>query len=343
MSNLELRNVTVSYDNNINVLVNYSLKINDGEFVSILGPSGCGKTTTLKSIIGLLDLSEGELIVGNEDFTKIPVNKRNFGIVFQSYALFPNMTVFGNVAYGLKIRKDDAITIEKKVLEMLEIVGLLELKNRKPKNLSGGQRQRVALARALVVKPKLLLLDEPLSNLDSKLRVEMRTQIKKIQQELKITTVLVTHDQEESFSISDKVAIMNNGRIEQHDTPENIYTSPNSEFIADFVGFKNFIRVTHNGENDYRMSNGELLIGNSKCIDATKVAIRPQFIETSDEDYNNIVGTISVRTYLGNEYQYEVDTDIGKLIVNLSESTIYENGDKIKLHLPKDKLILFSE
>ena len=139
MSNLELRNVTVSYDNYINVLVNYSLKINDGEFVSILGPSGCGKTTTLKSIIGLLDLSEGELIVGNEDFTKIPVNKRNFGIVFQSYALFPNMTVFGNVAYGLKIRKDDAITIEKKVLEMLEIVGLLELKNRKPKNLSGGK------------------------------------------------------------------------------------------------------------------------------------------------------------------------------------------------------------
>ena len=215
MTFVDLKDIRVSYDGKQDILKDLNISMEKGELVSLLGPSGCGKTTTLRVIAGLIKPNDGQFFVDQEELTKVPVHKRNFGMVFQSYALFPHLTIAENVAFGLKLRKESKQTMDQKVTEMLKVCGLESLGDRYPKQLSGGQRQRVALARALIIEPKLLLLDEPLSNLDAKLRVAMRIEIKRIQQQLGITTVFVTHDQEECFSISDKVAIMNNGVIEQ--------------------------------------------------------------------------------------------------------------------------------
>lgn len=341
MARLVLNDLKVSYDGKVNVLEDYNLEIDDGKLVSILGPSGCGKTTTLKAVAGFLDAAGGEILIDNEDYSKVPVNKRNFGIVFQSYALFPNMTVFENVAYGLKLRKVPKEEAQKKVLDILETVELIALKDRKPENLSGGQRQRVALARALVISPNLLLLDEPLSNLDAKLRIEMRSQIKRIQQKYNITTILITHDQEECFSISDKVAIMNNGKIEQYDTPENIYSNPQSIFVADFVGFKNLLDVTRVSSGVYRLSNGTEIEAED-VEQARKIAIRPQNIEVVQDSESAIEGSVKVRTYLGEDYQYEVDTDLGEIVVSTDKAIAFNTGDKIKLHFPKESICVLA-
>ena len=341
MSKLKLNNLKVSYDGKVNILEDYNLEIENGTLVSILGPSGCGKTTTLRAVAGFLDAREGEILIDDEDYSKVPINKRNFGIVFQSYALFPNMTVYGNIAYGLKLRKIPVEQRKKQVEEILETVELTSLKDRKPENLSGGQRQRVALARALVISPKLLLLDEPLSNLDAKLRIEMRAQIKKMQQKFKITTILITHDQEECFSISDKVAIMNNGKIEQYDSPENIYSNPNSIFIADFVGFKNLLDVTRVGKGLYRLSNGKVL--KAEDVDnAKKITIRPQNIVVDQKSEALIEGRIKVRTYLGDSYQYEVDTELGDIVVNTSDSIVLNKEDIIKMNFPKKEICVLT-
>ncbi|TCS38796.1 ABC transporter ATP-binding protein [Reinekea marinisedimentorum] len=341
MARLVLNDLKVSYDGKVNILEDYNLEIEDGKLVSILGPSGCGKTTTLKAVAGFLQSTGGEILIGDEDYSKVPVNKRNFGIVFQSYALFPNMTVFENVSYGLKLRKIPKDEIEKKVLDILETVELIALKDRKPENLSGGQRQRVALARALVISPKLLLLDEPLSNLDAKLRIEMRSQIKRMQQKFNITTILITHDQEECFSISDKVAIMNDGKIEQYDTPENIYSNPKSIFVADFVGFKNLLDVTRISPGVYRLSNGKNIEAED-VENAKKIAIRPQNIAVGQSSDSFIEGTIKVRTYLGEDYQYEVDTDLGEIVVSTSKAIALNTGDIIKLNFPKDGICVLA-
>jgi len=341
MARLELNNLKVSYDGKTNILEDYNLKIEDGEFVSILGPSGCGKTTTLRAVAGFLEATDGEILIDNKDYSKIPVNKRNFGIVFQSYALFPNMTVFENVAYGLKLRSVSKEEREQKVLEILENVELLALKDRKPENLSGGQRQRVALARALIISPNLLLLDEPLSNLDAKLRIEMRSQIRRMQQKYKITTILITHDQEECFSISDKVAIMNNGKIEQYDTPESIYSNPSSIFVADFVGFKNLLDVTRVSSGVYMLSNGKEIEA-ADVENAKKIAIRPQNITVNQSGESFIEGTVKIRTYLGEDYQYEVETDLGDLVVNTGKNIALDTGDIIKLDFPKDSICVLA-
>ena len=219
MSFIQLKNIDVAYDGKKKILNNLCLDIEEGKLISLLGPSGCGKTTTLRVIAGFIEPNGGSFLLNGKDFTKVPIHKRNFGIVFQSYALFPHLTVEENVAFGLKMRKMPQQEIAPKVQEILATVDLADLGKRYPRELSGGQRQRVALARALVVQPELLLLDEPLSNLDAKLRLKMRVEIRELQQKLKITTVFVTHDQEECFSISDKVAVMNGGIIEQYDTP----------------------------------------------------------------------------------------------------------------------------
>ena len=244
MDLIKLQNINVSYDKKNNILENLNLNIKKGELVSLLGPSGCGKTTTLRVVAGFIEPTAGNFYLGDEDYTKIPVHNRNFGLVFQSYALFPHLTVEENVAFGLKMKKAPKDEINKKVADILETVDMSHLAKRYPKELSGGQRQRVAIARALVIEPSLLLLDEPLSNLDAKLRLKMRVEIRKLQQKLGITTLFVTHDQEECFSISDKVAVLNKGVIEQFDTPENIYSNPATEFVARFVGFENFIDLS---------------------------------------------------------------------------------------------------
>ena len=230
MAFMSLNGIDVSYDKKKQILKGLNLEVEEGELVSLLGPSGCGKSTTLRVVAGFIDPQGGTFTLDGEDMTKVPVHKRQFGLVFQSYALFPHLSVYDNVAFGLRTRKMDKDLIDKKVREILEVCGLTELADRFPKQMSGGQRQRVALARALVIEPKLLLLDEPLSNLDAKLRLSMRVEIKRLQKRLGITTLFVTHDQEECFSISDKVAVMNGGVIEQFDTPENIYKRPATEF-----------------------------------------------------------------------------------------------------------------
>lgn len=343
MAFVQLKDIRVSYDGKNDILKDLRLSIEKGELVSLLGPSGCGKTTTLRVIAGLIEPNDGNFIVDEMNLTKIPVHKRNFGMVFQSYALFPHLTIFENVAFGLKLKKEKKASIEEKVVNMLEKTGLAEFADRYPKQLSGGQRQRVALARALVMEPKLLLLDEPLSNLDAKLRVTMRMEIKRIQRQLGITTVFVTHDQEECFSISDKVAVMNKGVIEQYDSPEEIYKNPKTEFVARFIGFENFIDLTKEREMIYEAANGARFNTiRSTEKNRVKATIRPDDIEivSTTESDNTVKGTVLVRTFLGKSYQYEVETALGSLLVNDENSDVYQSGDEVTLYFAPEKIIL---
>jgi putative spermidine/putrescine transport system ATP-binding protein len=346
MSLINLKDITVSYDGKTDILKQLNLDIEKGQLVSLLGPSGCGKTTTLRVIAGFISPSSGQFLFDGKDYTNISVHRRNFGLVFQSYALFPHLTVFDNVAFGLKMRKFDQKTIKESVNKILSIVDLNELSLRYPGELSGGQKQRVAIARSLVIKPDLLLLDEPLSNLDAKLRLKMRVEIKKLQQSMGITTVFVTHDQEECFSISDKVAVMNKGVIEQYDTPEKIYSSPDTEFVAKFVGFENFIDLKHISDGIYQSTGStKLNIDKQQAIfkNTLKGTIRPDDIEilnSSNKESNVLSGIVEVRTFLGKGYQYSIKTELGALIVNNNSDNLYSQGDKVNLHLPSNKLIL---
>jgi len=342
MNLINLENIDVSYDGKNKILENLNLKIKEGEFVSLLGPSGCGKTTTLRVVAGFIEPVGGRFMLGDEDYTKKPVHKRNFGLVFQSYALFPHLTVEENVAFGLKMKKVKKDEINKKVAEMLEVVDMSHLAKRYPKELSGGQRQRVAIARALVIEPSLLLLDEPLSNLDAKLRLKMRVEIRKLQQKLGITTLFVTHDQEECFSISDRVAVLNNGVIEQFDTPENIYSNPSTEFVARFVGFENFINLKQISEGIYKGESGiTFKVNNDKDKKEVKATIRPEDIKIVDNKLENTIeGIVEIRTFLGKSYQYEVKTSIGNIIVNGDNSKVYNKNENIILQLPSDKIVL---
>jgi putative spermidine/putrescine transport system ATP-binding protein len=346
MALINLNDITVSYDGKTDILKKLNLDIEKGQLVSLLGPSGCGKTTTLRVIAGFIEPTGGSFIFNNKDYTKVSTHKRNFGLVFQSYALFPHLTVFDNVAFGLKLRKVTKSEIKASVLKMLDIVDLKDYSQRYPRELSGGQRQRVALARALVINPDLLLLDEPLSNLDAKLRLKMRVEIRKIQQKLGITTVFVTHDQEECFSISDKVAVMNKGLVEQFDSPEKIYSHPETEFVARFVGFENFINLKHKEKGIFEADGGIILnIDNSGEINNENVkgTIRPEdilILTEENSNYDNVVdGIIEIRTFLGKGYQYSIETKLGAMIVNSSREQIYTQGEKVKLHLPSNKLI----
>lgn len=344
MAFLSLKDIAVAYHQKNYILKGLNLDIEKGELVSLLGPSGCGKTTTLRVVAGFIEPQEGQFVLDNEDITKVPVHKRNFGLVFQSYALFPHLTVKENIAFGLKLRKIDKEQMEAKINEVVEVCDLQGLTDRLPKQLSGGQRQRVALARALVIEPKLLLLDEPLSNLDAKLRIQMRVEIKRLQKKLGITTIFVTHDQEECFSISDKVAVMNKGVIEQYDTPENIYSHPKTEFVARFIGFENFFDLKRINEHQYQNQSGEVMnVDNDGDLQTCKGTIRPDDIEivtSADKTENTITGTVNVRTFLGKSYQYEVETSVGKLVVNGDNTTVYKPGDSITMYLPANKIVL---
>ena len=344
MAFVNLEDIRVSYDGKSDVLKDLRLSIEKGELVSLLGPSGCGKTTTLRVIAGLIEPNDGTFVVDEMDLTKVPVHKRNFGMVFQSYALFPHLTIKENVAFGLKLRKENKTVIEEKVMEILEVTGLSDFADRYPKQLSGGQRQRVALARALVIEPKLLLLDEPLSNLDAKLRVTMRMEIKRIQRALGITTVFVTHDQEECFSISDKVAVMNKGVIEQYDSPDEIYKNPRTEFVARFIGFENFISLEKEKEHLYYAEDGtSFRTMRAHSDDKVKATIRPDNISmhrTLAPADNVLSGTVRVRTFLGKSYQYEVETAVGNLIVNDEDAKLYQAGESVQLFLDPTKIIL---
>ncbi len=293
-----------------------NLEVKKGELVTLLGPSGCGKTTTLRMIAGFEEPTSGEIYIGDVMVNKMPPNRRETCMVFQSYALFPHYNVFDNIAYGLRIRNYPRAEINKTVNEILELIGLAGLGDRNPNQLSGGQQQRVALARALVNKPKVLLFDEPLSNLDAKMRVQMRQEIKRLQKELMITSIYVTHDQEEALTISDRVVIMNQGRIEQIGNPKDIYLKPQSIFVADFIGKANFIDCTVRSMDDGRATIDlmEKTISLSsfhpslKPGDKAVLVTRPESIEIADpSEKKAIKGKIAYVSYLGAIVSYYID------------------------------------
>ena len=300
---LVLEGLSKSFGAGPPVVAALSLAVEPGEMVGLLGPSGCGKTTTLRMIGGLTEASAGHVLVDGRDVTALPPHRRDMGIVFQNYALFPHMTVAANVAFGLEMRGMKRAEIATKVAHALDLVQLGGLAERRPRELSGGQQQRVALARALVIEPSILLLDEPLSNLDAKLREEMRTEIRDIQQRLGITTIFVTHDQEEALALCDRIAVMHKGRIAQLGTPHDIYEHPASAFVADFVGRSN--RFAADATADGMITNGNLrlLAPHGGPEGAVIVMIRPHRIilgpPPADSGWNHIHATLSRITYVG--------------------------------------------
>ena len=327
MEFLKLQNLTAAYDQEI-VLKKMNLEVKQGELLSLLGSSGCGKTTTLRIVSGFLKQREGSVFLEGQEISKTHPSERGFGYVFQNYALFPHLNVEDNVGFGLKQRKVGREDIKKKVAEMLELVDLTAFAGKRPLELSGGQRQRVALARAMAISPRLLLMDEPLSNLDAALRVKMRMEIRRIQQEHNITALYVTHDQEECFSISDRVAVMNEGLIEQLGTPEKIYSSPATSFVARFVGFENFIHGTlENSGKKLRFvaEKGGVRIPISECSipeqSSVVVALRPDGLElrASESRKKGIPGKVKVATYLGKGYRHLVETELGELIADTKD------------------------
>ena len=306
MAFLEIENLRKSYGAQT-VVQNFELAVERGEFVSFLGPSGCGKTTTLRMVAGFETPSAGAIRINDQDVTRLRPNQRNVGMVFQSYALFPNMTVAGNVGFGLRVAKRPAAEIAARVEEMLKLIKLPTLGGRYPYQLSGGQQQRVALARALAIEPQVLLLDEPLSALDAKIRVALREEIRAVQRKLGITTIYVTHDQEEALSMSDRIVVMNEGRVEQIGTPSEIYNFPRTRFVASFVGTLNILRglVTDAASGRIAIDDQEISaargIVDAKTGEVRSVALRPEAVSLDDADgvHNHMHGTIEEVSFLG--------------------------------------------
>jgi putative spermidine/putrescine transport system ATP-binding protein len=317
---LSLRGLTKRYDDFVAV-DNITLDVPRGELVAFLGPSGCGKTTSLRMIAGLTPQSGGQIIVDRKDLTGVPTYRRDMGLVFQSYALFPHMTVERNVAFGLEMRGIDRDEIASRVRDAIALVHLTGMEKRRPAALSGGQQQRVALARALVIRPSILLLDEPLSNLDAKLRDEMRNEIRDIQQRLGITAVFVTHDQAEALTMCDKVVVMNHGRLEQVGTPTELYEQPSTAFVAGFVGRMNRIRAeARNGSAEFAGQRLPVPAGLDGPVD---VMMRPHRIAigaaASGETRHQVTGTIARAVFVGDILQYDID--VAGQIVSVELST----------------------
>jgi len=316
MSEIIIQNLQKKFGN-AEALRDLSISIEKGDLVSLLGPSGCGKTTLLRLIAGFETPTEGHIFLRDRKITEIAPQKRNIGIVFQDYAIFPTMNVFNNVAYGLRVKKFSKEEISELVAEYLELVGLTGYEKRLPSQLSGGQQQRVALARALVIKPDVLLLDEPLSNLDAALRLNIRKEIRKIQQALGITTIFVTHDQEEAMSISDKIFVMRQGELMQGGTPEEIYRGPHNDFVAGFigksnilygrvVGYENGLTVVEAGSSKYFSKSGDEI---PKGTDVW-ISLRPQYLhlnkDNNSNSQNKVTGTINYIEYLGGLVKGEI-------------------------------------
>ncbi len=331
-----------------------SLNIEKGQFVTLLGPSGCGKTTTLRLIAGFEFPTDGHIVLDAHQLENVPPNRRDMAMVFQSYAIFPHLNVFENIAYGLKIKKLSTAEIKRRVAEVTKLTQLTGLEDRAPNQLSGGQQQRVALARALVIEPKVLLFDEPLSNLDAKLREEMRFEIRDLQKRLGITAIYVTHAQEEALVMSDQIAIMHKGKLAQLGSPEEIYEHPRSRFVADFIGLSDFIpaRVESFDAHLAQVSAANqvftvptpptrLAVGQSILLH-----IRPYDIALADKqtEKNLLLGVVKHATYLGNIVDYRVQLEAGmELRVQADTFHRYAAGDAIRLHLPMERCHLIAE
>jgi putative spermidine/putrescine transport system ATP-binding protein len=343
MAYLTLTNISKIYGS-IPAVEDFNLDVEKGEFVSFLGPSGCGKTTTLRMIAGFETVNTGTITLDGEDITRQSPNQRNVGMVFQSYALFPNLTIGQNIGFGLEVRKMDRQEIDKRVLKMLELVHLEKHINKYPYQLSGGQQQRIALARALAIQPRVLLLDEPLSALDAKIRVELRLEIRRIQQTLGITTVYVTHDQEEALLLSDRVVVMSQGRIEQVGTPASIYNYPATEFVAQFVGQLNLIPVTDVDlkQNTCKIAGQTVKFEpspNRHVSSEPRLAIRPEEVHIgTGEGRNALKGKVESVLFLGSVVRLKVNvggSSFSADFFNERRITLPRAGDEVIISFPE--------
>ncbi len=348
--------------NPVHALRDVSFTINPGELFCLLGPSGCGKTTLLRSTAGLEEISSGRMMYGDVDISTIPPYKRNIGMVFQSFALYPHMSIFENVAYGLRVRKVENSIVRKKVTEVMELVGLEEelKRNPSPTALSGGQQQRVAIARALVYDPDILLLDEPLANLDAKLRRYMRAEIRRIQKATNITTIFVTHDQEEAMAVGDRLAVLRKGVVEQIGTSDELYNEPKNAFVSNFIGKMNFFssaaKVSNASSTDVALSNNgptltiqtDRIHTSLKNGDNVLVGARPEHLYvTKEKSGKTIQGRVHIIQHLGSFIRYEVDVDKSLSPVTLEidmpslQKDIHE-GDTVYVGFKEEKLFIFS-
>jgi iron(III) transport system ATP-binding protein len=362
MADITLKSVVKQYGD-VTIIDKLSLAVTHGEFFTLLGPSGCGKTTLLRMIAGFIIPDAGQVHIGDEDVTYLEAYKRETGMVFQDYALFPDKTVFDNVAYGLRVRKFSSQRIDEKVDRILQRVELAHLKKRYPGELSGGQRQRVALARALVIEPRILLMDEPLSNLDAKLRIQMRDVIRELQQEANITTIFVTHDQEEALSMSDRIALLRNGKIDQLDTPEGLYSRPLTAYAADFIGGANLIPVSHSIDRgaltEVAVAGGLIMIATDPAVatrtqslrDAVQpkyqLAVRAEHIHiqpTSTTSVHHVPAQVVFRRYLGFKVTYCLRLVDGSTLmadIPTAADPRKHAGDSVFLHFsPECRLVL---
>ncbi|MBZ9986676.1 ABC transporter ATP-binding protein [Mesorhizobium sp. BH1-1-5] len=348
---VEFRNIDIAYGKFVAVR-DFSLSIRKGSFVTLLGPSGCGKTTILRSIAGLVDISAGQIMIGDRRVDDVPIYKRNIGLVFQSYALFPHKTVFDNVAFGLKYRNVAKPEIKRKVGQALDMVRLPGSEKKLPSQLSGGQQQRIALARAIVFEPQVLLLDEPLSALDANMREEMRVEIKKIQKETGITAIFVTHDQEEALSMSDRIVVMNAGSAEQIGTPEEVYERPATAFVADFLGKANMLSGTvsrSGGPTTVKLASGQTVnvlaprpLPQGSVV---TVVVRPQKLSVGGTSANRLPGQVVAASYLGGSAIYEVDIG-GKTNIRANapiDGRVLREGEAIELRFDPNDCVLLDE
>ncbi|MDR2481775.1 MAG: ABC transporter ATP-binding protein [Spirochaetaceae bacterium] len=341
---ISFKNIIKKYGDNV-VIPSLSLDIKEGEFFTLLGPSGCGKTTLLRMVAGFNSIEGGQIYFNDKLINSLAVQDRNIGMVFQNYAIFPHMNVTKNVAFGLTNRKVEKSGVEKRVSEILKTVQIEEYKDRMPQNLSGGQQQRVALARAIVIEPDVLLMDEPLSNLDAKLRVDMRNAIKSIQRKFGITTVYVTHDQEEAMAVSDRIAIMNKGVIQQVGKPQDTYQKPANLFVATFIGRTNILTAKLNGS---KLNIGAYTIevkasSPSECD--VKISVRPEEFIIS-KDNTGIKGTIKHSVFLGLNTHYFITIENGQdieVIERSTEEASYEAGMNVSLKIDGSRLNIFDK
>jgi iron(III) transport system ATP-binding protein len=354
-NHIDLRDLVIRYGD-VAAVNGVSFEVSRGEHVTLLGPSGCGKTTTLRAIAGLEQPSAGRISIAGQimfdagERRNVPTEQRGVSMVFQSYAVWPHMTVEGNVAYGLRVRKRSTAEIAAKVVAALDLVQMRHLADRPASKLSGGQQQRVALARAIAFSPTVVLFDEPLSNLDAKLRAEMRLELRELQRQLGITSVYVTHDQEEALAISDRVIVMNGGAIEQIGTPEQIYNRPRNRFVADFVGSANLIKgrvrqacATTNAL-EFVAQGGHVLraVASHRLRgDETEVAVRTAYIEIGRANSaNQLAGTVRRRMFHGDFVQYVVDCPLGQMIVRQPPTNLVAEGEGVSLSFSPEHCVL---
>ena len=333
---IELRHISKVYsDNGFKAVDDFNLEVKRGEFVTFLGPSGCGKTTTLRMIAGFEMPTSGEILLNGEDISRLPANKRPINTVFQRYALFPHMNIYDNIAFGLKLKKLPKEEIRKKVKKVLDMVDLEGFENRKISTLSGGQQQRIAIARALVNEPEILMLDEPLGALDLKMRQEMQLELKHMHDELGITFIYVTHDQEEALTMSDKIVVLSEGRIQQIGTPEDIYNEPQNAFVADFIGESNIFKGIMTGHMKVRFCGGEFM-GMDDVAEGTlvDVVVRPEDVIITKPEDGVVEGEVVSVIFKG--MHYEVTVESGKYEMVIRTTKCYSVGERIGMKLEPD-------